>query len=182
MPTVFSHVAVPMAAAIGLGARRIPPWALAAGMLAAVAPDFDGIAFKLGIAYGDMSGHRGFTHTLLFALLLGCAGYALAPRWGMRRWTGYLWIALCAASHPLLDMFTSGGAGIPFLWPVDEGRYFAPWRPIEVSPIALRRFFSPRGAQVMLSELKFVWTPLLCAGLLALSARRFSAAPRRAAF
>ena len=69
MPTVFTHVAVPVCAAIALGTRRVPVTALLAGMLASIVPDFDGLAFKLGIAYGGMSGHRGFTHTLVFALL-----------------------------------------------------------------------------------------------------------------
>ncbi len=182
MPTVFSHIAVPVAAAIGLGARRISPWALAAGMLAVVAPDFDGIAFKLGIAYGGMSGHRGFTHTLVFALLLGLAGLALAPRWNMPRWAGYAWIALCTLSHPLLDMMTNGGAGIALLWPLDREHHFFAWRPIEVSPISLRRFLSWRGVQVILSELQFVWVPLLCAAFLAMGMRRLLSftAPRGA--
>ncbi len=177
MPTVFSHVAVPVCAAVALGTRRIPPWALAAGMVAAIAPDFDGLAFKLGIAYGGMGGHRGFTHTLLFALLLGLAGAWLAPRWGMRRWAGFAWIAACTASHAVLDMFTNGGIGIAFLWPFNDARYFSPWRPIEVSPIALRRFFSPRGAQVLFNELFTVWAPLMAAALLALVARRRTERP-----
>ncbi|MBV6601911.1 metal-dependent hydrolase, partial [Acinetobacter baumannii] len=52
MPTIFTHVAVPVCAAIALGKRRVPVAALLVGMLAAIVPDFDGLAFKLGIAYG----------------------------------------------------------------------------------------------------------------------------------
>lgn len=177
MPTIFTHVAVPVCAAIALGTRRVPVSALLAGMLASIAPDFDGLAFKLGVAYGGMDGHRGFTHTLVFALLLGLAGWWLAPRWGMRRAVGWAWIALCTASHPLLDMLTNGGIGIAFFWPFVDVRYFSPWRPIEVSPIALKRFFSPRGATVLLSEVATVWAPLLVVSVLALVARR--AADRR---
>ena len=37
-------------------------------------PDLDVIAFTLGIPYAHPLGHRGFLHSLLFALLLGaCA-------------------------------------------------------------------------------------------------------------
>jgi inner membrane protein len=177
MPTVFTHVAVPVCAAIALGTRRVPVSALLAGMLASIVPDFDGLAFKLGIAYGGMTGHRGFTHTLAFALLLGLAGWWLAPRWGMRRAVGWAWIALCTLSHALLDMLTNGGIGIAIFWPFSDVRYFSPWRPIEVSPIALKRFFSQRGVVVLLNEMVTVWAPLLAVSVFALVARR--AADRR---
>ena len=164
MPTVFSHIAVPVCAAIALGRRRVGVSALLAGMLAAIVPDFDGLSVNLGIVFGGMAGHRGFTHTLVFALLLGLVGWWLAPRWNMRRDHGYLWIALCMLSHPLLDMLTNGGIGIALFWPFNETRVFSPWRPIEVSPIALKRFFSPRGAAVIFNELFTVWAPLLVTG------------------
>jgi len=172
MPTILTHVAVPIAAAVALGWRRIPRWALLAGMAAAVAPDLDAIAFKLDMGYGGMTGHRGFTHTLLFALLLGLVGLALAPRWNMPRWAGYAWIALCTLSHPLLDMMTNGGAGIALLWPLDQAHHFFAWRPIEVSPISLRRFLSWRGAQVLRNEAVVVWAPLMAVALLVWAARR----------
>ncbi|MDR2189044.1 MAG: metal-dependent hydrolase [Azonexus sp.] len=171
MPTIITHAAVPLAAALALGSGRLPWAAALAGVAAAVAPDVDAIAFKLGIAYGSMAGHRGLTHTLLFALLLGLAGYALAPRWRMARWAGYCWIALCALSHPLLDMMTNGGVGIPLLWPFDTAHHFFAWRPIEVSPLSLKRFLSARGLSVMQSEILYVWLPLLAAALLLFAAR-----------
>jgi inner membrane protein len=171
MPTIFTHIAVPIAVTVALGTRRLPWGATLAGMVAAVVPDIDGIAFKLGIAYGGMTGHRGFTHTLLFALLIGVAGYALAPRWGMRRWVGYAWIALCTLSHPLLDMLTNGGVGIPLLWPLDSTHYLFPWRPIMASPISLRRLLSSRGVQVLRGEVLVVWLPLMTVALLVWSVR-----------
>lgn len=171
MPTVLTHLAVPIAATVALGSRRIPLGALAAGLLASVVPDFDGIAFYLGIASSGMAGHRGLTHTLLFALLFGLLGYWRAPRWGMSRMAGYAWIMLCTLSHPLLDMLTNGGAGIALLWPLDSVHRFFPWRPIEVSPISLQRLLSPRGAQVLRSEALVVWAPLMCAALLVWAVR-----------
>ncbi|WP_440534654.1 metal-dependent hydrolase [Variovorax sp. YR566] len=172
MPTIFTHVAVPVCATIALGTRRVPPSALLVGMLAAIVPDFDGLAFKLGIAYGGMTGHRGFTHTLMFALVFGLLGCWLAPRWRMRRTLGWAWVALCTLSHPLLDMLTNGGIGIALFWPFDSTRYFSPWRPIEVSPVAIKRFLSPRGAQVLLNEIFIVWAPLLGAAVIAMAIRR----------
>ena len=182
MPTVFTHPAVPIAAMLALGVKRIPASALLAGMAAAVTPDVDGIAFKLGVAYGGMMGHRGFTHTLLFALLLGLFGYALAPRWRMSRMAGYWWIALCTLSHPLLDMLTNGGAGIPILWPLETTHYFFPWRPIAVSPISLQRFLSMRGLDVLRSEALVVWLPLLTAGLMVGAGRHLARPNPRSRF
>ena len=130
-------------------------------MLSSIAPDFDGLAFKLGIAYGGMTGHRGFTHTLCFSTLLGLLGAWMAPKWGLSRVAGWAWITLCAASHSLLDMLTNGGIGIAFLWPVVEARFFSPWRPIEVSPVSVQRFLSARGIQVILNEVVTVWAPML---------------------
>jgi len=39
---------------------------------------------------------------------------------------------------------TKGGLGVAFFSPFDNSRYFLPWRPIRVSPIAIHRFFSAR--------------------------------------
>lgn len=40
-------------------------------MACAVLPDIDSIGFALGIPYGSLFGHRGLTHSLLFALITG---------------------------------------------------------------------------------------------------------------
>jgi inner membrane protein len=172
MPTVFTHPAVPMAAAIGLGRRRIGGPMLLAGMVGSVLPDADGIAFRLGIEYGSLLGHRGFTHSLGFALLMGCIALPFAAAWRVRRWQAFVWLALCTFSHPVLDAFTNGGAAIPLLWPFSGERFFSPWQPIEVSPVSLQGLMSGRGLDVLLSEARWVWLPLLAAAVLAMLARR----------
>ena len=68
MPTIFSHTAIPIA--IALGAKHISPRLLNAGMVASIAPDLDVAAFRFGIAYSHEFGHRGFTHSLVFAFAL----------------------------------------------------------------------------------------------------------------
>jgi len=70
-----------------------------------------------------------------------------------------VFVFVCAASHPLLDAMTSGGLGVALAWPWSEHRFFAPWRPIRVSPFA-PQFFSARGLATLLSELRWVWLPL----------------------
>ena len=79
MPTVFSHPAPVLALAAALGSRVVPARLLLFGVFCAVLPDLDVIGFKLGIRYADLLGHRGFSHSLLFALFMGLFGAALAP-------------------------------------------------------------------------------------------------------
>ncbi len=160
MPTIFTHAVIPLAAGLALGRRTLSPRLVAAGMLAAIAPDFDAIAFKLGIAYADQFGHRGASHSIAFALALGLLAAILAPWLRTTRMKAFLFIAACTASHPLLDAFTDGGLGVALLWPWSHERLFAPWRPIEVSPIGAG-FFSLRGLEVLWSEVKWVVLPTL---------------------
>jgi inner membrane protein len=70
MASVFSHAV----AVLGIGAcfyrPGTPKRVLVAGAICSVIPDLDVIGFRFGIHYGDFWGHRGFTHSLVFAALL----------------------------------------------------------------------------------------------------------------
>lgn len=55
MPTVITHAAVPLCFGAGLGLKVIPPRLLFAGVVLAMLPDADVLAFKFGIAYGNVS-------------------------------------------------------------------------------------------------------------------------------
>jgi inner membrane protein len=64
--------------------------------------------------------HRGFSHSLLFALLAGPALGCLFHRIYKKRYTQKSWIllwTLAIVTHPMLDMFTNYGT--QFLWPFD---------------------------------------------------------------
>jgi inner membrane protein len=133
-----------------------------AGVLCSVLPDIDVVGFHFGIHYGDFWGHRGFTHSLLFALLLATFvaifGFGRAsPRAGILWIWSYLFLA--TASHGFFDAMTNGGLGVAFFSPFNNDRYFLPWRPILVSPIGLGRFFTERGLDVLKSELLWIWLP-----------------------
>ena len=65
MPTIVTHAAVPLCLGLGLGRKVIPPQLLFTGVILAMLPDADVLSFKLGVAYGNVFGHRGFTHSLL---------------------------------------------------------------------------------------------------------------------
>ena len=145
--------------------------------IAAAVPDADVIAFRYGVAYNDVIGHRGFTHSLLFAALFASVVSLGASRLGASRTTTWIAIALSTASHGVLDAATNGGAGVAFFSPFSNERFFFPWRPIEVSPIGVARFVSARGLAVLQSELIWVWLPVLAIATAALVLRR-RVAPR----
>jgi inner membrane protein len=159
MPTIFTHPAVPIAIGYGLGSNIIPPRLIVAGIAASIIPDLDMLAFKFGIAYSDQFGHRGASHSLAFAAMLGMIAAAVAPALRARRLTAFLFVTLSAASHGLLDMLTNGGLGVAVLWPYTTERYFFPWRVIEVSPFSLWQFLGLKGWRVVGSELLWVWLP-----------------------
>jgi inner membrane protein len=125
-------------------------------------PDLDVVGFALGIPYGDPLGHRGASHAFFTAALV-----ATAAAFGFRRrpLPSFLFLFAAMGSHGLLDMLTDGGRGIALLWPFSERRMFAPFTPIEVSPIGLGNFLSGRGLEVMLSELLWIWAPAVAAVL-----------------
>ncbi|GAA5165901.1 metal-dependent hydrolase [Viridibacterium curvum] len=173
MPTILTHAAVPLAVGLGLGRPRISRRLLAAGVFASICPDFDVVAFKLGIAYTDALGHRGATHSIVFAVMLAVFAALAARPLQARRAVAAAFVFLSAVSHTLLDMFTDGGLGVALFWPWSDERLFAAWRFIEVSPIGVQRIFSARGLTVLLSELQWVWVPslILCALIRVLSKR-----------
>lgn len=163
MPTPITHAVVAAAATGAVFGRRAPgkTWLLAG--LCSTLPDLDCVGFALGIPYGHMLGHRGLSHGLVFAACLALAvtylGYREAralsrPWWGM--WAFFF---LLTASHGLLDAMTDGGLGIAFLAPFSNARYFLPYRPLRVAPIGLMPMFSRWGAEVMASEVVWLWLP-----------------------
>jgi inner membrane protein len=157
--SVISHPAVPLALAVALGPARVPAALAAAACAASVLPDIDAVGFAAGVPYDHALGHRGFTHSLSFALLTALVGCALAKRLGASALAAFVIVFVSAASHGVLDAMTTGGHGIAFFSPFTNARYFLPWRVIRVSPIGILPFFSDRGLRVLGSELLWIWTP-----------------------
>ncbi len=177
MPTILTHAAVGLSLGRMFTARPMPLlfWGLAGGL--PMLPDLDVVAFWFGIPYEGFWGHRGFTHSLAFALLVAVPAAALSCRRlrvPFADWCGLLFLA--TASHGLLDALTNGGLGIAFFAPFDDRRYFFPWQPIEVSPIGLS-FFSARGWATLRSELLWVWAPTAAAVVLVEVGRRWRRKP-----
>ncbi|MBL8513359.1 MAG: metal-dependent hydrolase, partial [Betaproteobacteria bacterium] len=78
MPSILTHPAIPLGISLACGTRLIPPRLIVAGVAASIIPDLDVVGLRLGIAYHDAFGHRGFSHSIAFAFALGVLAYAAA--------------------------------------------------------------------------------------------------------
>lgn len=177
VPTVFSHVVATVGVASWFYRPAVPKRVWASAAVCAVLPDADVVGSAFGIAYGDLLGHRGLTHSLPFAAVLaagvvrlgfphGIPGLSVRALW--------LFLFLATASHGLLDALTNGGLGVGFLAPFSETRYFFPSRPIRVASVGVRDFLASNPLQVLRSEVVWVWAPTAAVAALGLAWRRAS--------
>ena len=123
--------------------------------------------------YGSLWGHRGWTHSFLFALAVGAVAAGLTFRYfRVSFWDLLGFYFVITASHGILDAFTNGGYGIPFFWPLHAQRY-GPYGPIHVQDIGFE-IPDPRTSRAIRTELLYVWLPTtVVAGLVAIY-RRYS--------
>jgi inner membrane protein len=117
--------------AIYQGSQRRRVIALAA--ICAVAPDLDLIGWPLGISPLAPLGHRGLTHSIAFAVLLGVlAATALRPDIAKpERWAATVALILATATHSIVDALTTYAPTGPAFWaPFSNDRYRFSWRPL----------------------------------------------------
>ena len=116
MPTMdpVTHVALGAVVAHTAARRTLGARVLVVGAVAGALPDIDTFLSLSGDYFDELMLHRGITHSLFFAPvvgpLLGCALWRLERRGGterLRAWIVALTLALL--SHPLLDVTTSYG-------------------------------------------------------------------------
>jgi inner membrane protein len=163
MPSVFSHAVAAVALGRSYTSERLPLrfWVLSAAC--AAAPDMDVMGKRLGIEYTEMLGHRGFTHSILFAAILSALIVLLAfrkPLAGLSKFRLLLFFFLATLSHGILDAMVDGTLGVAFLAPFVDARYFLPFRPIVSSPVGWS-FLSLQGAMTLANEFVWVWMPSL---------------------
>ena len=131
----------------------------------AIIPDADVIMFNFGYSYEHPLGHRGFTHSILFAILLALlirfAFYSKIKCFSKTGISLFIVFFLATISHGLLDAVTTGGRGVGFFIPFDNMRYFFPWRFITVSPLGATRFFSEWGLRVLQNEFVYIGIPCI---------------------
>jgi inner membrane protein len=70
MASVFSHAIAASAISSAFYRAGVPKRVWIMGIACSVLPDLDVIGFRFGIHYSDFWGHRGFTHSLIFAVIL----------------------------------------------------------------------------------------------------------------
>jgi len=142
----------------------------------AILPDLDVLGFYAGIPYGHPLGHRGVTHSLAFALVLGFGSAAMSFRdvsmCGARGLRVALLCSLACASHGILDAITDAGLGVGFFLPFDDARYFFGWRPLRTSPLSIGAFMSRNGLAILANEAWYVGIPTAVAAALSLSLRQ----------
>jgi inner membrane protein len=162
----LGHIAVGVAAGRLHGRRGRGPATLAVSMALfsalSMLPDADVLAFSFGIPYGAEWGHRGAFHSVAVGLVLGLSAGLIGRLAGAEWRRTTLLACLVAVSHCFLDTLTDGGRGIAVLWPMSNERFFAPWRPIPVSPLG-RAVLSEWGRAVIWAELRLFWPFLLYA-------------------
>lgn len=163
MPSVFSHAVAAVALGRSYTSAQLPRrfWVLAA--LCAAAPDMDVMGKRFGIEYTEMLGHRGFTHSLCFALILSLLVVLLAfrkPLAGLSKFRLLLFFFLATLSHGVLDAMVDGTLGVAFFAPFVDRRFFLPFRPIVSSPVGWS-FLSLQGALTLANEFVWVWMPSL---------------------
>ncbi len=165
MPPAITHSLVGAAAASVFANKKIPARFWVLSIICPLIPDLDVIGYQFFyIPLFHVFGHRGFFHSLFFALLssLVIVGIFFRKEQFLLKpwWFFVLYFFLLMSSHSLLDAFTVGGTGIAFLSPFWNKRFFFPWTPIEISPLSIGAFFSGRGLSVLKSEMLWIWLPL----------------------
>ena len=164
----IGHVVVGVAAARWYRAGQRTTWAPFSAAVVwsgiSLLPDADVIGFRFGVHYADPWGHRGATHSLMFALGVGLLAWLVAKVARLAPLSTALLAAAVVTTHPLLDTLTDGGLGCALLWPFSTERFFAPWTPLPVAPIG-RAFLSAEGLHCATVELMALFPLLLYAFL-----------------
>ena len=158
MASIFGHAIVGFTLSKVFSYKSLKLLLLLA-IVSTILPDIDVLAFSMGIPYEHPFGHRGFTHSILFAIIWATLLMSLFGKWDKMIWWSTIFFS--TLSHGVLDAMTSGGKGVGFLIPFNNSRFFFPFREIKVSPIGIEKFFSKWGLEVLLSELKYIFVPCL---------------------
>jgi inner membrane protein len=180
MASIITHGVVGAAGAAAFAEKRDGArfWILSIAL--SILSDVDSLGHMRGIRHASAFSHRGLTHSLIFALVISLVTVAVFFRnkraFSRRSWFLVLYFFGLIALHGVLDSMTTGGSGVAFFYPFLNKRIFLPWRPILVSPLSVRPFFSARGVRILLNEMQWVWAPV---SILAVSIRLARRALRR---
>ncbi|MEA2700812.1 MAG: inner membrane protein [Myxococcales bacterium] len=114
-------------------------------------PDADLLLACFGVHDAGAVGHRGASHSLVTALMIGVACGYFARRMGLAPLRTAVAITIAVGSHGLLDALGEGGRGIPLFWPITTHRFMFPWRFLPDAP-RINDYLSKDGAFRLISE------------------------------
>ncbi len=172
MASAFSHAVIPAVVYAAFKSSSVNIRLLILATVLSILPDIDVIAFKFDIPYHSQWGHRGFTHSLLFAATISILAASFYKIIQSKPFTVFIICFAASASHAILDAMTNGGLGVALYWPFSVERIFLPYRPIQVSPIGVGTFFTEKGEKVIFSELIWILIPGLSLGTIGALIRR----------
>lgn len=163
MASAIGHGIAAIAICAGVKDKKLRHGLIVLGVISSILPDADVLGFNYGIPYESFWGHRGFTHSIVFAGAWTTFLVFIFYRKKQKRvlWTAFIVLFLCTCSHGILDMMTTGGRGVAFFSPFNNERMFLPWRPILVSPLGFKNFFSNWGMNVLIHELIWIGIPAM---------------------
>ena len=96
---------------------------------------------------------------LFAALAVGLIAAGLHRHLKVGPLTAGVVVAAAMASHGILDMMTSSGRGVAYLWPVSSTRLFADWRPLHSGPVHMAHLL-PEVFGRLVSELRQIILPM----------------------
>ena len=178
MPSSFGH------ALVGLTAKKIVRYDdvskkfLILSMVCPIIPDLDLVLIQIfNFPYHHVIfGHRYFSHSLTFALILALfvVGFFYKKEKPFsKRWFGLLlYFFVVTASHGVLDALTTTEYGVAFFSPFLTTRYFFPISPLLGAPSGAG-FSLKKAFEYIATEILYVWIPCIIAIYGSLLMRKF---------
>lgn len=122
-------------------------------------PDLDLLGGVFGVSPDGPLGHRGLTHSLVFAAAVALLIALIA--WGRKARPGpiALWTFLAVGSHGIVDMLSSQGHGPMLFWPFTTETWLFAWRPVPGVATA-SEYFSLHAIPTFLTE-AVIFSPFL---------------------
>jgi inner membrane protein len=152
-----------------------PPATILTFAALALAPDLDLITSFWGVPPNTPLAHRGISHSLFFALAVGClVGLLYRGRAGQKSLAGGVAMA-ALASHGVLDTMSQLGNGPMLLWPVSAQSYEFIWRPIP-GVLNAAHYLTVQAVPTLIIE-TLIFLPLILFALATLLPRRVEKAP-----
>jgi membrane-bound metal-dependent hydrolase YbcI (DUF457 family) len=135
MPLPIAHGLVGASIAAALYPQRTARYSARPLLLGALVANVADGDFLLGVVLGSSGWHRGFSHSLVCALVV-YGGFLCC--FGIRRSRAAIAYGLAYASHTVLDVLTTNaGGGVALLWPFSSQQLKLGWLGLSEMPLEL---------------------------------------------